>query len=1250
LEYTHQPWSSPREEGLRSKWDEPRDPAASLADQTLRRRAAKTAHTGSAASTAAHRPPTMAGITGIGGDKFSGKPSDWPDTKTEIIGWLEACGYSYIAKTGTILFHFAGSGDHDHLEDGDLERHYASKMWPTQLRSIRSQVTKSTLDVKCEEYQSLSDDEKLNLRNYKVVEWFRRSNSRVVKALRDHLLPKREKGGQKSGQLRQLFMTAHMTSIINGDNEEIDLETAEHIWDMPVIKLWADILALFEGKGRSGSSSFWSMMCAAVKSVNPSDKAQLGDFALARNELQSAWQSLSKMYENEASPLATLIDRLQAEQHLEMMRLLARHPQEGTVWEDAYKQCVAHQGTVGSGLTLEVTEKYATEAMNILAQPVRGGAQQNDARRESKTTTKATDKEVLRGYVERMVEEKLADRRKQTPGKAQPLRGGQGARAKRESAQAKKDAAVSAPCDHCGKKHAGECWYKPGSKKRARTEKKALKAAAELSRVESGEDTGSEVEETFDNYSRVSLLPPSSRIPRTCTVLHANLFIATPTRNAYPDTQAEVSITNTPEHVVRNHSKSAKVQGLLGKPQIAQYADLAFRLKTDKGRHITLRIRKPGPFLPEAKEILLAHQDLEDSGFRVDYHTGKMRAPKGQMITMIKSGAVWQIPVMSPPKHTVLAATTTAPTNVTPPLDNMRDVEHMHEVLCCAGTTSMLRYYDHYHGTGFGKARKADVREFRCPIKALMQGAATQKRRRLQTSSSGTKEVHAHAAHLDDEEVSCACCADQQPKRVHFAGPWPTLHSTADRPPEQKKKNVNRRRSGRNRSVQNNQPPGTKHFEEPTQGEPAPTTPALRSRSNGDRGANGSRPLAQGERTTAASAQPLAQSEQAQGEPAQGEPAQGEPAPTAPASPAWQAMPARYSTAYRKKACILKQNRAPHDEWHIDWAIMGQHTLGLNGEEYALVVLDVGSGLVAVINTKTREDPWKLLDELAVLWGNHPKAIRGDGAAEFEHADGFKTWRRKHNIAFNPVEPYRHTMQGYIENLVKQMKVHSRCILKHANLPARFWSETTTMYMAVRNIMPTDKMKVPFTAAPSHRLHFDPKLMLHRPGCLVVVKYPKDHPRVTDTSNGARGVCGIFLGCHATSPLVKVWIPSTGEIAYHKEVEIFDDKLPFVDPSCMPDRQGFSDKDIEALHRPNKRKATRASPRTPAPSASPALVHAANDAAPVPALDAEVPTTGDEAEATPFWRRQTRHWRHSARNDSCCSTWEKTHFSSTHGK
>ena len=53
--------------------------------------------------------------------------------------------------------------------------------------------------------------------------------------------------------------------------------------------------------------------------------------------------------------------------------------------------------------------------------------------------------------------------------------------------------------------------------------------------------------------------------------------------------------------------------------------------------------------------------------------------------------------------------------------------------------------------------------------------------------------------------------------------------------------------------------------------------------------------------------------------------------------------------------CFLKKKNTClwHDEWHIDWAIMGQQTLGLNGEADALVVLDIGSNLGAVINTCT---------------------------------------------------------------------------------------------------------------------------------------------------------------------------------------------------------------------------------------------------------------------------------------------------------
>ena len=51
--------------------------------------------------------------------------------------------------------------------------------------------------------------------------------------------------------------------------------------------------------------------------------------------------------------------------------------------------------------------------MNLLAQPVRGGAQNQQER--PPTAGKATDKTSLRGFVERMVDEKLAGQPKQTP-------------------------------------------------------------------------------------------------------------------------------------------------------------------------------------------------------------------------------------------------------------------------------------------------------------------------------------------------------------------------------------------------------------------------------------------------------------------------------------------------------------------------------------------------------------------------------------------------------------------------------------------------------------------------------------------------------------------------------------------------------------------------------------------------------------------------------------------------------------------
>ena len=61
---------------------------------------------------------------------------------------------------------------------------------------------RDTLDDKCEEYQVIADNEKAELRDWKVIEWFRQSNTRVVKSMRDHLLLKKENAQKREDQSR----------------------------------------------------------------------------------------------------------------------------------------------------------------------------------------------------------------------------------------------------------------------------------------------------------------------------------------------------------------------------------------------------------------------------------------------------------------------------------------------------------------------------------------------------------------------------------------------------------------------------------------------------------------------------------------------------------------------------------------------------------------------------------------------------------------------------------------------------------------------------------------------------------------------------------------------------------------------------------------------------------------------------------------------------------------------------------------
>ena len=113
------------------------------------------------------------------------------------------------------------------------------------------------------------------------------------------------------------------------------------------------------------------------------------------------------------------------------------------------------------------------------------------------------------------------------------------------------------------------------------------------------------------------------------------------------------------------------------------------------------------------------------------------------------------------------------------------------------------------------------------------------------------------------------------------------------------------------------------------------------------------------------------------------------------------------------------------------------------------MVVNGDNDMLDVTCTKTRQQPWKHLDDLAARWGHYPAMIRCDHAYEFVNDTRFKAWCEKHQITLDPVEGYRHRMQGRVENAVNEVKSHSRIAIGHAGLPARFWSETSRMVAGI---------------------------------------------------------------------------------------------------------------------------------------------------------------------------------------------------------
>ena len=223
-------------------------------------------------------------------------------------------------------------------------------------------------------------------------------------------------------------------------------------------------------------------------------------------------------------------------------------------------------------------------------------------------------------------------------------------------------------------------------------------------------------------------------------------------------------------------------------------------------------------------------------------------------------------------------------------------------------------------------------------------------------------------------------------------------------------------------------------------------------------------------------------------------------------------------------------------------------SLGNDGEQYFLVIVDKGTEHVVTFNTKTRSDPVDLLAEYITITKRTPKFLRVDGAKEFVGSK-MKDFCHLHHITLQIVTSYSHTMQARVEGAIGIIKQHSRIALSTSNAPTRFWSYDTTDFVYKRNYLWCSSDRNGHLSTPQARLKSnfagDMSTVAHPFGCRTVTKLPKLHSQVIGKSFGNRYAEGIFLCSDDKTPAIHMFDMISRKIMIVSDFKTYHDQFPF---------------------------------------------------------------------------------------------------------
>jgi hypothetical protein len=125
-------------------------------------------------------------------------------------------------------------------------------------------------------------------------------------------------------------------------------------------------------------------------------------------------------------------------------------------------------------------------------------------------------------------------------------------------------------------------------------------------------------------------------------------------------------------------------------------------------------------------------------------------------------------------------------------------------------------------------------------------------------------------------------------------------------------------------------------------------------------------------------------------------------------------------------------------------------SLGRNGVQYFLLLVDKNTEYYVTFNTPTRDTPVALLQEYMNFTGKPIRFLSVDNPKEFT-CPVMVDFYNANNIILQVVVSYNHLMQARVEGAIGICKQHTRVALAVAHAPARFWPAALTDFGHKRN-------------------------------------------------------------------------------------------------------------------------------------------------------------------------------------------------------